>query len=144
MLFLKNLNTTFSFNLGCNIGEHQCDSGKCLDKSFICNGIQDCPSDNSDERNCPAPGIVPIPSDQPSGCRADTQIVCPGSNTRICEVQRCDGVENCPKKPDQEKSWDEAGCIIFTNVTFEPPKVTTTVSTTSSTTTTTFPRKKFS
>ena len=44
--------------LGCNIGEHQCDSGECLDNSFICNQIVDCPNDNSDERNCPAPGKI--------------------------------------------------------------------------------------
>ena len=43
---------------GCNIGEHQCDSGECLDNSFICNQIVDCPNDNSDERNCPAPGEI--------------------------------------------------------------------------------------
>ena len=84
-------------------------------------------------------GIVPIPSEQPTGCRADTQIVCPDLKTRICEVERCDGVENCPKNPNEEKSWDELGCISFTNVTFEPPKPTTTASTTS--TTITFPRK---
>ena len=86
-----------------------------------------------------ATGIVPIPSEQPTGCRADTQIVCPDLKTRICEVERCDGVENCPKNPNEEKSWDELGCISFTNVTFEPPKPTTTASTTS--TTITFPRK---
>ena len=56
-------------------------------------------------------GIVPIPSEQPTGCRADTQIVCPDLKTRICEVERCDGVENCPKNPNEEKSWDELGCI---------------------------------
>ena len=85
-------------------------------------------------------GIVPIPSEQPTGCRADTQIVCPDLKTRICEVERCDGVENCPKNPNEAKSWDELGCISFTNVTFEPPKPTTTASTTS--TTITLPRKK--
>ena len=128
--------------LGCNLGEHRCDSGECVDKSFICNGIVDCPNDNSDERNCPAPGIIPVPSPQPAGCRADTQIVCPDLKTRICEVERCDGVENCPKNPGEEKAWDEEGCIPFNNVTFEPPK-STTVSTTSSTTTTTLPRNFF-
>ena len=40
---------------------------------------------------------LPQPLPQPSGCRADTQIVCPGSGHRICQVQKCDGTEDCPK-----------------------------------------------
>ena len=110
----------------CNFGQHECDDGTCVDNALVCNGIVDCPSDASDESNCPSEGIVPKPSPQPVGCRADTQIVCPDGKTRICEVQRCDGVENCPKNPSDTKSWDEAGCIPFPNVTFVPPVVTTT------------------
>ena len=69
-------------------------------------------------------GILPSPLPQPVGCRADTQIVCPGTNHRICEVQQCDGVENCPKSPEQAgPAWDEANCPAYNNVTFEPPTV---------------------
>ncbi len=74
----------------------------------------------------PALGILPQPSPQPVGCRADTQIACPDLQTRICEVQRCDGVQDCPKEEDQreELSWDEAECANYDNVTFEtrPPE----------------------
>jgi hypothetical protein len=115
----------------CTFDQHQCDFGTCIAKSLICNGDVDCPDDNSDERNCPKPGLVPVPSPQPVGCRADTQIVCPDGKTRICEVQRCDGVENCPKfsvESLEEKAWDEKGCIQYPNVTFTPPIISTTSS----------------
>ena len=111
----------------CNFGQHECDDGVCVDNALVCNGIVDCPSDDSDESNCVAEGIVPKPSPQPVGCRADTQIVCPDGNTRICEVQRCDGVENCPKDPESNvKSWDEEDCLPLPNVTFVPPVASTT------------------
>ena len=58
---------------------------------------------------------IPHPLPQPSGCRADTQIACPGSDHRICNVQRCDGEEDCPRLPGQEISWDESeGCVTTT------------------------------
>ena len=58
---------------------------------------------------------IPPPLPQPSGCRADTQIACPGSDHRICNVQRCDGEEDCPRLPGQEISWDESeGCVTTT------------------------------
>ena len=54
---------------------------------------------------------LPHPLPQPSGCRADTQIACPGSNHRICNVQKCDGTEDCPKMTGEDRSWDEVvGC----------------------------------
>ena len=36
----------------------------------------------------PYPSLRLTPPTQPSGCRADTQIVCPASGHRICQVQR--------------------------------------------------------
>ena len=72
---------------------------------------------------------VPHPLPQPSGCRADTQIACPGSNHRICNVQRCDGEEDCPRLPGQQISWDETeGCV--TTTTPSPTTTTTTIMTT--------------
>ena len=64
------------------------------------------------------PGQVEVahPLPQPPGCRADTEIVCPGSTTRICVVQKCDGQEDCPRLPGQTKSWDETEGRIFTSV----------------------------
>ena len=45
--------------------------------------------------------------------------------SRICEVQKCDGVENCPLDPEkdagQDVAWDERNCIPYDNVTFQPP-----------------------
>ena len=63
---------------------------------------------------------------------------------RICEVQRCDGTEDCPRidpasglpMGEGDKSWDEATCTDYANVTFEPPppekKTTTPAPTTTS------------
>ena len=45
-------------------------------------------------------GTVELPAVPPhltTGCRADTQIACPGTGHRICNVQRCDGTEDCPR-----------------------------------------------
>jgi hypothetical protein len=44
--------------------------------------------------------------------------------TRICEVERCDGTENCPKNPGDSVAWDEEGCIPYQNVTFQPIETT--------------------
>ena len=74
---------------------------------------------------------LPHPLPQPSGCRADTQIACPGSNHRICNVQRCDGTEDCPKMSGEERSWDEVdGCAPDTTI----PTLTTTTEPTTTTT----------
>ena len=63
------------------------------------------------------PGQVEVahPLPQPPGCRADTEIVCPGSAHRICNVQRCDGEEDCPRLAGQTKSWDETEGKIFSS-----------------------------
>ena len=43
-------------------------------------------------------GALPaLPPPLSTGCRADTQIACPGTAHRICNVQRCDGTEDCPR-----------------------------------------------
>lgn len=36
----------------CQPDEWQCDYGTCIERRLRCNGRQDCPRDNSDERNC--------------------------------------------------------------------------------------------
>ena len=63
---------------------------------------------------------VPHTLPQPSGCRADTQIVCPDTNHRICMVQRCDGEADCPLVGGQVVAWDEseeAGCVTTVSTT---------------------------
>ena len=98
----------------------------------------------------PEPEFVPQPSPQPFGCRADTQIMCPDKVTRFCETDRCNGIEDCPKESDEEKSFDELDCSNYSNITFtsttttqrppyspEPTSTTTTTTTTTMITTTT-------
>ena len=41
--------------------------------------------------------------------------------SRICEVQKCDGVDNCPLDPGEAVAWDERDCIPYDNITFQPP-----------------------
>ena len=59
-----------------------------------------------------------------------TKSVCTDLKSRICEVQKCDGVENCPLDPGEAVAWDERNCIPYENITFQPPlpKTTTTPS----------------
>ena len=71
---------------------------------------------------------LPQPLPQPSGCRADTQIACPGSNHRICNVQKCDGTEDCPKMSGEDRSWDEVdGCTPDTTTPATTMLTTTTM-----------------
>ena len=41
--------------------------------------------------------------------------------TRICEEDRCDGVEDCPRESGDTKSFDEQDCPTYPDVTFAPP-----------------------
>lgn len=47
-----NLFVVLLFCAVCQPDEWQCDYGTCIERRFRCNGRQDCPRDNSDERNC--------------------------------------------------------------------------------------------
>jgi len=47
-----NLFIVLLFCAVCQPNEWQCDYGTCIDRKLRCNGRQDCPRDNSDERNC--------------------------------------------------------------------------------------------
>ena len=47
------LNWFFFAEIKCAKDEFQCDSGKCIRKSDVCDRYHDCgAADNSDERNC--------------------------------------------------------------------------------------------
>lgn len=46
------LTIKFLFCAVCQPDEWQCDYGTCIDRRLRCNGRQDCPRDDSDERNC--------------------------------------------------------------------------------------------
>ena len=41
--------------------------------------------------------------------------------TRICEEDRCDGIEDCPRESGDTKSFDEQDCPTYPDVTFAPP-----------------------
>ena len=41
--------------------------------------------------------------------------------TRICEEDRCDGTEDCPRESGDTKSFDEQDCPTYPDVTFAPP-----------------------
>ena len=41
--------------------------------------------------------------------------------TRICEEDRCDGVDDCPRESGDTKSFDEQDCPTYPDVTFAPP-----------------------
>ena len=75
--------------------------------------------------------------------------MCPDKITRFCETDRCNGVEDCPKDSNEEKSFDELDCSNYINITFttttttttqRPPYSPTSTPMTSTTTTTTTPR----
>ena len=42
----------FLFRVDCDLGQHGCDFGTCVDGALKCDGKVDCPDDDSDERNC--------------------------------------------------------------------------------------------
>lgn len=47
------LTTTSLLSIVCNsVTEWQCDYGLCIDRRLVCDGKQDCKTDNSDERMC--------------------------------------------------------------------------------------------
>jgi len=52
IVVLCNLFIVLLFFAVCQPDEWQCDYGTCIERRLRCNGRQDCPRDNSDERNC--------------------------------------------------------------------------------------------
>ncbi|XP_061877505.1 SCO-spondin isoform X1 [Entelurus aequoreus] len=76
----------------CPVGEFQCENGKCLSSSRVCDGRLDCGfADGSDERDC---GVV---------CDKG-EFLCAGGRC-ILYLHRCDGHDDCGDLSD------ERGCV---------------------------------
>ncbi|KAK4298015.1 hypothetical protein Pmani_029601, partial [Petrolisthes manimaculis] len=98
----------------CPPEKHRCPGGQCAGR---CDGINEC-VDGSDEHNCPVVGVdvgslvtsinTESTSVPPEGCRGDAHFTCVGGVT-ICEVQQCDGNEDCPQGDDEQGCGCDAG-----------------------------------
>ncbi|KAL0266712.1 UNVERIFIED_CONTAM: hypothetical protein PYX00_009183 [Menopon gallinae] len=73
----------------CRAHEFRCDSGECIQNSWVCDGMMDCDK-GEDEENCKG-GIVCKP--EQFKCRID------GSCIELDQV--CDGVSQCPDNSDE-------------------------------------------
>ncbi|XP_055875628.1 atrial natriuretic peptide-converting enzyme-like isoform X3 [Biomphalaria glabrata] len=74
-------------HLTCPPGEIRCKESKCIKKSWLCDGYQDC-DDNSDEANC---AICP-----------KGQVSCsPANGQCIHKNQSCDGMDDCYMSADE-------------------------------------------
>lgn len=81
--------------LTCSPSMFTCNNGKCIDKSMICDNLNDC-GDHSDELNC-----YLLSGSSSSSCQ-EHQFACPKNQT-IClsKEARCNGTAECPQKEDE-------------------------------------------
>ncbi|XP_071766630.2 low-density lipoprotein receptor-related protein 3 [Centroberyx gerrardi] len=84
----------------CQSDEFLCGNGKCLPRSWKCNGLDEC-GDATDERSCSPPPTEARPGPCPPGALPCTE----AQSTRCLPPSlRCDGAPDCPD------GTDELGC----------------------------------
>ncbi|XP_067104715.1 low-density lipoprotein receptor-related protein 3 [Osmerus mordax] len=84
----------------CQSDEYLCGNGKCLPRTWKCNGLDEC-GDATDERNCAPPPTESRPGLCPAGSLSCTH----AQSTRCLPPStRCNGARDCPD------GSDEAGC----------------------------------
>ncbi|GAA6085460.1 low-density lipoprotein receptor-related protein 3 [Tachysurus ichikawai] len=86
----------------CESDEYLCGNGKCVARSWRCNGLDEC-GDNTDERNCIGP---PTPA-RASLC-APGMLECSLAQSTRClpSALRCNGVHDCPNGSDEAQCPD--------------------------------------
>ncbi|KAF4090908.1 hypothetical protein AMELA_G00030890 [Ameiurus melas] len=86
----------------CESDEYLCGNGKCVPRSWRCNGLDEC-GDNTDERNCIGP---PTPA-RASLCAPGTLECSLAQSTRcLPSALRCNGVHDCPDGSDEAQCPD--------------------------------------
>ncbi|XP_056317792.1 low-density lipoprotein receptor-related protein 3 [Danio aesculapii] len=86
----------------CENDEYLCGNGKCVPRSWRCNGLDEC-GDNTDERSCVAP---PTPA-RVSLCPAGTLQCSDVQSTRCLPGSlRCNGARDCPDGSDEARCPD--------------------------------------
>ncbi|XP_039590723.1 low-density lipoprotein receptor-related protein 8 [Polypterus senegalus] len=134
LLFLLKLLSSRATQAECEMGQFQCDNGRCIPTIWRCDDDDDC-TDNSDEEDCPkmtcAPTDFACRNGQcvPARWRCDGEAECSdGSDEaettcsrQTCPPEKfnCGGPSNkcislswrCDGETDCENSTDEAGCV---------------------------------
>ncbi|KAL7831173.1 hypothetical protein SRHO_G00306750 [Serrasalmus rhombeus] len=81
----------------CESDEYLCGNGKCVPRSWRCNGLDEC-GDNTDERNC-----APLPTLVHSSLCPPGTLQCSHAQSTRClpSALRCNGVLDCPDGSDE-------------------------------------------
>ncbi|XP_030649961.1 low-density lipoprotein receptor-related protein 3 [Chanos chanos] len=86
----------------CQNDEYLCGNGKCVPRTWRCNGLDEC-GDNTDERNCAPPPTAARSSLCPPGMLQCTQV----KSTRCLPTSlRCNAVRDCPDGSDESNCPD--------------------------------------